>query len=180
VGVAATVRGVPPGLSPPVPALIATIAAEPGAGPSALWGPEGRARLDGIVRTLCDAARAHETEVWLRPNVDSLVSDLPTILRLTRRHAEDSLRVFLEPTALLAPSMGPGVGDFLQRCAEAVLPLPSIAGVLLSNAGGAPVHRGMVGRRPLAAFARAAADLGRPIALLDEEVGVQRAWLGLD
>lgn len=179
VALAATVpEPLPSSLPGPLP-LIASITTGPEDDPARRWGPTARARLDSAVRDLVDLARRQGSQVWLWPSAAGAVSDLPTILQLARRHADDPLRIFLEPAALLAPSMVPTLDDFFARCAEAIVPLPAVAAVLLSNPSGAPVHQGPAGREAFARLLRAAADAGKPLALPDRDADAQASWLGM-
>lgn len=158
-------------------AVVVTIEGEASVPAFESWGPAGRARLNTLVRGLVELARAHALEVWVRPAVDSLVSDLPTLLDLLRRHRAHPLRIFLEPTALLAESMESTAEDFVARCAESIVPLEGVAAVLVTNVGGTPVQRGPIPRRALAGLWRAAIAHGKPVALIGEGVEEQQRWL---
>lgn len=180
VAVSARVRGEVPAALPAgvfCPAVIVTIEGEASGGAFESWGPAGRARLEMLVRRLVELARAHALEVWVRPAVGSLVSDLPTLLDLLRRHRADPLRIFLEPTALLAESMVSTAEDFVARCAESIVPLEGVAAVLVTNVGGTPVQRGPIPRRALAGLWQAAIAHGKPVALAGSHQEEQQRWL---
>jgi hypothetical protein len=161
-------------------ALIVTIEGAASGGAFESWGPAGRARLDATLRGLIDLARARNLEVWVRPAAESLVSDLPTLVQLARRHEADPIRILLEPAALLTDTMLATADDFVERCAEAVVPMSAVVAVLVTNTGGKPVQEGPISRRALAGLWRAALAHRKPVALRGERVEEQRRWLGVD
>lgn len=169
-----SITDAPPEPSPGAQAVVVGCAAsadadDPAEASLASWGPRGRAAMDAGLAAWIERARVGGWELWLRPDARGLVSDAPTVLGLLRRHAGSPLRLFLEPAALLTPSMIPRAEDHLRRVCEALAGHEATAAVLVTNLEGEPAERGPIPGELLALVERAARAAGKPVVRLPRE-----------
>lgn len=153
---------------------------------------EGRGRYEAALDQVVE--RAGPTRVVLRPTAASFLSDIPSVRAEARRWGGDAryagLSLLVDPAALFTPEMLSNAEDHLRRMTEGLLGVERVWAVLVTDTtplgpgpemrlGACPVGEGSLPIGSLRAFARAAAGLGVPIALLAENAPGQAARLGI-
>ncbi len=154
--------------------------------------PEGRGRYEAALDQL--VARAGETRVVLRPTAASFLSDIPSVRAEARRWGGEAkyagLELLVDPAALFTPAMLGNAEDHLRRMTEGLLGVERVWAVLVTDAKpvgpgpevrleACPVGDGSLPVESLAGFARAAAGLGLPVAVLAEDAAGQAGRLGI-
>lgn len=138
-----------------------------------VWSERGKEMLEAGLRTLVDACRDRETELMIWPQLGTLVSDIPGMLSVCRKH--ESVGIFLEPAALFPAGGQFRLADFVERMTE-VLPVPGMRAVCLGS------EDAVSGEADLAAFvplAQSAAGLSKPIVLRGADHARAATILGL-
>ncbi len=153
---------------------------------------EGRGRYEAALDQLVE--RAGQTRFVLRPTAASFLSDIPSVRAEARRWGGDarfaSLGLLVDPAALFTPEMLTNAEDHLRRMTEGLLGVERVWAVLVTDVtpvgpgpevrlGACPVGEGSLAIEALRAFARAAAGLGLPIAVLAEDAAGQARRLGI-
>lgn len=122
------------------------------------WSGRGKEDLEVGMRVLIDVCRERDCELLVWPKLGSLVSDIPGLLSVSRKH--EDVGIFLEPAALFPASEQFRLADFVDRFAE-VLPVPSVCAIFF-DAESAKAMGGLAAFTPLA---RLASELEKPIVL---------------
>lgn len=123
-----------------------------------VWSGSGKETLDVGMRVLVEICRDRDCELLVWPRVGSLVSDIPGLLSVSRKH--EDVGIFLEPAAMLPAGEQFRLADFVDRFAE-VLPVPSVCAVFF-DAESANEVGGLAAFAPLV---RLASSLEKPIVL---------------
>jgi hypothetical protein len=152
------------------------------------WMPQAHIALDQAWAHLREESAERGITVLLRPHARHVLSDPHSCLAFLRRQEGEpakagGLGLIPDPAALLTEAMLPRAEDHLRRAFETLGGHPRTAAVILSNvqpASGdlcpAPLHRGVVDPRAIAALARRHAA-GVPWVILNDDVEAQLAML---
>jgi len=122
------------------------------------WSGSGKENLEIGVRVLVEICRDCDCELLVWPRIGSLISDIPGLLAVSRKH--EDVGIFLEPAALIPTGEQFRITDFVERFAE-VLPVPGVCAVCFDGAGAKP----MGGLAAFAPLVRLALDLEKPVVL---------------
>lgn len=134
-----------------------------------VWSGSGKEALDSGMRMLVEVCRDRRCELLIWPRVGSLVSDIPGLLAVCRKH--EDVGIFLEPAALLPGGEQVRRKDFVERLME-VVPLPGV-GALCFGTDEADAET-------LAPLAHLAAELRKPVVLKGDSPEKMAGILGLD
>ena len=90
------------------------------------WSGSGKEMLDAGMRLLVAVCRERRCELLVWPRVGSLVSDIPGLLSVCRKH--EDVGIFLEPAALYPAGEHFRLTDFVERLTE-VVPMPGVRAI---------------------------------------------------
>lgn len=117
------------------------------------WSGSGKETLDTGMRVLLEVCRDRRCELLIWPRIGSLVSDIPGLLSVCRKH--EDVGIFLEPEALFPVGEHFRLSDFVERLTE-VVPMPAVRAVCFGR-----VETDSLAK--LAPLARLAMDLRKPV-----------------
>jgi len=122
------------------------------------WSGSGKENLEIGMRVLVEIYRDRDCELLVWPRIGSLISDIPGLLAVSRKH--EDVGIFLEPAALIPAGEQFRITDFVERFAE-VIPVPGVCAVCFDGADAKP----MGGLAAFAPLVRLALDLEKPVVL---------------
>lgn len=150
------------------------------------WGAPGRAALMSCCDRLEPVLRAARAAVLLRPHARHVLSDVPACAGFLRERARGPFGVLVDPVSMLTAPMLARAIDHVERTVDALIPLPGVAGVVISNADrgadgdvrAVPITRGVLDPDALSRLIRRAVPGDLPLVLVDDDVDAQASLLG--
>ncbi|MGH7242099.1 MAG: hypothetical protein ACREJD_01620 [Phycisphaerales bacterium] len=124
------------------------------------WSGRGKESLDDGMRALVEVCLARDAELLVWPRLGSLVSDIPGLLSVSRKH--ESVGIFLEPPAIFPKDEQFRLTDFVERLRE-VVPMSAVRAVCFGAAVGGESQQSDLA--PYALLAQLAAELGKPVVI---------------
>ena len=140
------------------------------------WSQEGRDRFDAAWADLSAQAESQSIGLWVHPVAGDVLGDIPALRGLAA--GSPKADIFLEPAALITPSMVDTAEDHFVRMLDGLVESGVVRAVAMTNIAGTgterartPIDDGEIDPAVLRAFAEKFAALG-PVCVLPQDAGV--------